>query len=153
MQPSSGAGQGEQPRRHRSLPPLCRLLRPPDSLAEESLSCCLQQQPTLLKSQGKHDSEVELKRLDRIRGSEAGIAAWPHGSSHPEPADLTPGSPTRAAQPPGDNGAAKRKANAKKQLGKGVEIIQSCTAGNLLPSSHTHTVLLRVCLPINKATN
>lgn len=107
----------------------------------------------LVKPQGKHDSEVELKRLDRIRASEPGIAAWPHGSSHPEPPDRTPSSPARTPHPPGNNRAAKCKANAKKQLGKGVEIIRSCTPGNLLPSSHTHTVLLRVCLPINKATN
>lgn len=100
-------------------------------------------------------TEVELKGLDRIRGSEPGTAPWPDCSSHPKPPDLTPSSPARTSQPPGTNRAAKHKANAKKQLGNGFEIICSRTSTyrNLLPSSHTHTVLLRFCLPINKATN
>lgn len=100
-------------------------------------------------------TQVELKRLDGIRGSEPGTAPWPDGSSHPKPPGLTPGSPVRTSQPPRNNRAAKREANAKKQLGNGFEIICSRmgTYGNLLPSSHTHTVLLRFCLAINKATN
>lgn len=147
-QPWPGAEQGES---HSAICHCCPCSAP--SAAGQPGQACPGELEAAdrVKPQGKHGSRVELKlrQEQRSRGSEDQRWALLFG-----PTDQpTQSSPTRTSQQPGNDRAAKCKASAKKQLGKGAEITRSCTAGNLLPSSHTHTVLLRVCLPINKATN